>query len=286
MSARILLIGMWIVIILAFIGCGSESPNVPEPPSNLWFSYGSDDLEVILHWQQSASQNIDGYKIYLGNELVGSVGADSTTFSDYPEFLGTYSVTAYADESESQRASIELPEVWSSSDVTLDSRGLCAYQFNGEPPYIARRSIIRYSGYDIFYGDSTNQYLADSVDFYFDTTLTLQNPQKIVREGRWTYAFHTRFYRIAENADEQVLDTLSIIPRYDDSLFSDSLSVHRGDLIAIACFENDEPAISADKRYAIIYLTAVNDTAELHKTITFSYLAQSDKNYRLVKVSQ
>ena len=82
-----------------------------------------------------------------------------------------------------------------------------------------------------------------------------------------------------------MLDTFSTIPIYDDTLFSDSVKVLEKDLIAIVCFENNEPSMSADKRYAVIYVTAIDDTIQ-NKSMTFSYLAQSDKNYRLVKTEQ
>ncbi|MCD6595713.1 hypothetical protein J7L68_08580 [bacterium] len=285
MFERIFLVSVSISMLFAFIGCGSQSPNIPEPPSNLWFSYGADDLEIILHWQQSASQGVDGYRIYFESELIGSVPLDSMTFTDSPEYLGAYSVTAYSNESESQRISSELPQVWYYTGVTLGARALCAYRFDENPPYIARRSIVVYYGYDIFYGDTSNQYLADSVDFYADTTLTLRSPQIIVQEGRWTRAFHTRFYRIASNVDTQVLDTFSTIPFYDDSLFSDSLTVQREDLVAIACFQDSEPSISVDKRYAVIYIAATNNTYP-DESITFAYIAQSDENYRLVKTAR
>ncbi len=279
--AFILIAVFAMVISQAFISCGGSSePNIPEPPSNLWYSFGDDNLEIILHWQQSSSSDIDGYNVYFENELIASVSADSMTFSDYPEKTGTYSIAAYSAGSISQRIHKTMLDVWV-DDLTMYSRGFNTLILDTLGYWLLRKSNIVYSGWDINYGDSTNEYMADSIDFYFDSLCYISSPYRIVEEGRWSHAFHTRFMLVSSGITAEVFDTFSVIPIYDDSDYVSSIQVNTGDLIAFAAFRDNEPALSADKIYALAYIGEIVDT-DSTETMEFSFKLQPEQNYRFV----
>ena len=270
-----------------FFGCsGSESPEVPEPPSNLTITFGDDDYQVILQWDPSPSTNIEEYRIYFNSDLIGSVPAESLSFAYYPDTFGTFSVTAFTGRSESGRISAELPASIYSDEINLDSRVLCAFRLNnnGEYPWQCRYSIIDYEGYDFYYGSSENEFLADSIDFYLDTSYTLVTPYQIVNEGRWTRAFHTKFKKIATGATRDVFDTLSVAPQYDDSSFSDSVRVDVGDIVEIVAFRDNPPGADSDKIYALLYVYEKGRTPDLdHPYIKLSLITQSTFNFRLLR---
>ncbi|MCD6531876.1 fibronectin type III domain-containing protein, partial [bacterium] len=132
-----------------FFGCGgSESPETPEPPSNLTITFGDDDYQVILHWDPTPSTNIEEYRIYFNADLIGSVPAGSLSFAYYPDTFGTFSVTAFIGQSESERTSAELPASIYSEEINLDSRAMGAFRLNnnGEYSWQCRYSIIEYEG--------------------------------------------------------------------------------------------------------------------------------------------
>ncbi|RKZ30277.1 hypothetical protein DRQ33_07990 [bacterium] len=282
-KVTIFIFSIIVLAMLVWMNCGgSSSPKMPQPPSNLWFSYGDDDLTVFLHWQQSSSQGIDGYRIYFENERIGSVPPDSLSFSDAPEYLGTYSVTAYAEDSESQRTYIQLPQLLTGEEVNLDTRGLCAFRFDYGYSWELRYYLVDYEGYDWYYGSPENEFLADSIDFYVDTAFVLRSPYRIVEEGRWSDAFHTRFILVERDVSLETFDITSVVPLFDEAIFSDSCAVQQGDMVGIVTFRNQEPSSDSDKTYTLIYITATGITDE-HPWIEFYYKSQTDKNFRLVK---
>jgi hypothetical protein len=275
------------IFAVLFFGCGgSESPEVPDPPSNLTITFGNDDYQVILHWDPSPSTNIEEYRIYFNEQLIGSVPSDSLSFAYYPDTFGTFSVTASTGKSESGRISAQLPESFYSEEITLDSRGMCAYRLNnnGEPYGASRFSIIDYEGYDFYYGSPENEFLADSIDFYLDTSFTLVTPYQIVNEGRWTRAFHTKFKKIASGATREDFDTASVALQYDESSFSDSVRVDAGDIVEVVAFRDNIPGADSDKIYALLYVYEKERTPDLdHPYIKFSLITQSAFNFRLLR---
>jgi len=275
----ILIVVFTVLVSQVFISCGGSSePNVPEPPSNLWYSFGDDDLEIVLHWQQSSSSDIDGYNVYFENELIASISADYMTFSDYPEKTGTYSVAAYSGGSISQREHKTMLDIWT-DNLTLRSRGLNALVFDTLGKFFIQKTIA--VQWNIIYGDSTNEYMADTIDFYFDSLCYINSPHRIVEEGRWSHAFHTRFMLISSGITPEIFDTFSVIPIYDDSDYVNSLRVNTGDLIAFAAFRDNEPALTAEKIYVLAYVGEIVDT-DSTETMEFSFKLQPEKNYRFV----
>ncbi len=264
-------------------GCGgTESPEVPDPPLNLTMTFGEDDYKVILQWSPSPTAGIDGYKIYFRTERIAVLPADSLSFRWYPDTFGTFYVVAYRGSGESNSITAVLPASIEVGDAILVSKTLCALRLNTESAEVKRYSIVKYSGSDFYYGSPDNEFLADTIDFYVDTSLSMINPQEIVEAGRWSHAFNTKFKKIAEGVPQSVFDTLSLAVLYDET-FTDSVRVNQGDIVEIVAFRDNPPASSSDKIYALCYITETGVNALGQPYIKFNYITQSGTNFRLMR---
>ncbi len=262
---------------IMFFGCtGNDSPSVPEPPSSPILEINDDDYSVTISWMQSPSV-VEGYRVRFDNELIADVPSSQTSIIDTPEYLGTYAVSAYDANSESEARFVDLPSAKTFSyDFSLQAKALCAFRIDTIPE---RYIIIRYTG---DYGDSTNEYYADSIDFYLDTLFMLCSPRKIVDEGRWSDAFHTKFKKLGSGLSENALDSLqTLTPFYEtDSSFTDYVQIEgAGDLIEIVIFRQNEPAHSVEKTYSVIYVISKNDD---DFTVGFDLKFQPTKNFCVI----
>jgi len=132
------------------------------------------------------------------------------------------------------------------------------------------------------YGVEANDSLADSIDFYMDSLFWLHNPQCIVEQGRWTEAFHTKFYKMDTCITSDAMDTLlDTIPRFS-GMYYDSVKLNTGDLIAIIAFRENPALAEFDKYYAAFLVTDKIDLDTL-KRIYFTYKMQTAENYRLLR---
>ncbi len=266
------------LLMLLHIGCTStESPSIPEPPASPVIQIGSDDHEVTISWLDSPS-SVDGYYIRFEGDVVGDVPSTQTYFTHRPPYLGTYSISAYKDGSESQARSIDLPGTFEDS-TSISPLYYCAFRIDTFLAY-SMRYVIRHEGQ---FGDSTNEQYADTIDFYIDNEFWLHSPKTIVDEGRWSDAFHTKFHRIASGTPVEVVDTITTLPQYSDTLYSDSVFVgEEGTLVSIVAFRDNPPAASSDKIYALFYTRSINpDTTELK--VNFTIKMQTHKNFRLLR---
>ncbi len=261
------------VLSIAFWGCGGIEPNTPEPPSSPVITFGDDEYEVVLSWLPSPSV-IDGYRISFNGELLAELPSSQTEYSHYPPTLGTYELIAFKDRAESARRHVELPGAWRDS-TSLAPKVFSGFRFDTRPAW-----SLRYGVYSMGqYGTPENEYLADSIDFFVDTTYTLHSPYRIVELGNWTHAFKTKFKLIARGVTSAVLDTLTLIPQYSGS-YLDSVKVETGDLVAVVAFRDNPTVASSDKIYAVLFVALVDEEAErLH----FIHKFQTAPNFRLIR---
>ena len=271
---RMIFAAILVFSVVMFFGCTSnETPSVPEPPSSPIIEINDDDYSVTISWMQSPSV-VEGYRVRFNNELVAEVPASQTSVVDTPAYLGTYAVSAYDANSESEARFVDLPGVKKFDySFTLQAKALCAFKMDISP---RRYIIIRYTG---DYGDSTNEFYADSVDFYLDTLFYLNSPRRIVDEGRWSDAFYTKFKKLGSELDTLSLDSLPAVqPFYEtDTSFTDHIQIEgAGDLVEIVTFRGNEPVHSSEKTYGLIYILS-KDVDSL--TVDFDLKFQPTKNF-------
>lgn len=265
-----------VIMMIILFGCGDNEPIVPEPPSSLIALIGGDEHEISLQWLHSPSK-VDGYRIRFAGETIGEVDADETLFIHRPPYLGSYSVTAFSGNAESPSIVAYLPQIHNDS-TGLMSITLGGFRFDTQPVYQSRYTVWVGHGLSGNYGESSNEHLADSIDFYVDSLLWLHSPHHIVQQGRWADAFETRFYKLPSGIDLEEIDT---IPRYDESRYIDSVRVTTpGEIIAAVLFRDNLVSASSEKIYAIMEIVIVNPTTA---GFSFRYIMQTRNNYRLIR---
>ena len=106
MDKKILTVVMVLLLVFLLIGCTSTPTlSPPSEPVNLSASPVSQST-VIIKWLDN-SNNEDGFRIYRGTSLVGTVGANIQSYQDKGLWRGTtyhYAVKAYNQAGESQAA--------------------------------------------------------------------------------------------------------------------------------------------------------------------------------------
>ena len=221
--------------------------------------------------------DVEGYRVRFESELIADVPSSQTSIVDTPEFLGTYAVSAYDENSESDARFVNMPDVKKFSySFPLLAKELCALKVDTIPK---RYVIIRYTG---DYGDSTNEYYADSVDFYLDTLFFFNSPQKIVEEGRWSHAFYTKFKKLGSGLSHQDYEDWKVLTPYyeSDTSFVDCVEIGgAGDLLEIVTFKQNEPLHTSDKTYGLIYIISKNED-EL--SVEFDLKFQLQKNFCII----
>lgn len=95
---------------------------VPDPPTNLKASISN--KTVYLSWNASPSEDVDGYNVYLDDNLIGTTASLSYAHAISPSQTYTISVVAYSESGESDPVSIsvyyELPNPPTNLDATFD----------------------------------------------------------------------------------------------------------------------------------------------------------------------
>jgi hypothetical protein len=268
-------------VAVSLFGCNnSGSPDIPEPPSVPVITIEPDGRQITLSWLRSAS-SVDGYRIRFGNDVIAEVGANTTSFTDTPQSIGTYMITAFEGVGESVGKSATLP---SYKRTSIRSWSRIYNAFRMDDSYNPRYTNFVYHGYSGNYGEASNEFLSDTIDMYFDSDSNLITPRRIVEEGRWTHGFYTQFYKVSTGIPATMLDTLTAIPEYDPALFSNSVKIGgAGDVIVVAAFRDNTPDIANDKFYAIMVIDSFETTDSTNTFMHFQFKTQSEPNFRLVK---
>ncbi|MCD6417462.1 hypothetical protein J7M00_01600 [bacterium] len=282
---------------LIFLSCsGNESPSVPEPPSSPVLMINDDDRSITLSWMQSPS-DVEGYRVRFESELIADVPSSQTSIVDTPEFLGTYAVSAYDENSESKVRFVTMPELNEFNySFSLKAFEFCALRIDTlmrictdtvssdsivvDTVFTPTRYII--VNYRHEYGYAENEYYADSIDLYMDSLFYLNSPQKIVEEGRWSHAFYTKFKKLGSGLSMQDFEDWKVLTPYyeSDTSFVDYIKiVGEGDMLEVVTFRQNEPLHTSDKTYGLIYISQKNED---EMKVEFYLKFQKEKNFCII----
>ena len=106
---KILALTAALLLLLVLIGCEGEVTLTA--PGNFTITASADEISVVLAWDPNPSdENVDGYIIYFNGAAADTTENTSYTHTD-PMETGTYYVTAYAGEDESDLATVDCAPV-------------------------------------------------------------------------------------------------------------------------------------------------------------------------------
>jgi hypothetical protein len=94
---KLLALSILSVFLLVLVGCEGEVTLVA--PSNFTLTAGTNEVDVVLAWT-AVTEDIDGYIVYFNNAAAGTTTTAGYTHAD-PQETGTYYVTAYSGDTES-----------------------------------------------------------------------------------------------------------------------------------------------------------------------------------------
>lgn len=94
---KILALSIVSLFLLILVGCGDDVTI--SAPENFTIAAATNEVDVILDWDE-VTDEIDGYYVYFNTAVIGNVTTAGYTHVD-PQETGTYYVTAYLGEDES-----------------------------------------------------------------------------------------------------------------------------------------------------------------------------------------
>jgi hypothetical protein len=103
------------LLLMVLVGCEGEVTLVA--PENFTIAAGTNELDVVLDWDE-VDEEIDGYIIYFNSAAAGTTTTAGFTHAD-PEESGTYYVTAYSGEDESDPSTSESTEPVVNTNIEL-----------------------------------------------------------------------------------------------------------------------------------------------------------------------
>ena len=105
---KLLALSVVSLFLLVLVGCEGEVTLTA--PANFTISAASDEVSVVLDWDPNPSdEEVDGYIIYFNNAAAGTTTNDTYTHTD-PQVTGTYYVTAYQGDTESDPSTTQSTE--------------------------------------------------------------------------------------------------------------------------------------------------------------------------------
>jgi len=142
-----------LTILLVLVGCGDETTLTA--PANFTIAAATSEIDVVLDWDE-VTEEIDGYYVYFNSAAVGTVTTAGYTHMD-PQETGTYYVTAYLEDVESDPSTTE-----STAPIIADNITLAEINATGNSGL----------GWDRSDGSATTYTMADAtnaafIDFYF-----------------------------------------------------------------------------------------------------------------------
>ncbi|KPL15718.1 hypothetical protein AMJ74_00905 [candidate division WOR_3 bacterium SM1_77] len=97
---KLLVSGFMLAFLLIIVGCGDEEALTI--PANFTISAAADEISVVLDWDPSpADEDVEGYYIHFNSVIVDSTANETYTHTD-PQETGTYNVSAYTADDESE----------------------------------------------------------------------------------------------------------------------------------------------------------------------------------------
>ena len=101
--------------LLVIVGCDGEVTL--SAPENFTIAAATSEIDVVLDWDE-VTDEIDGYYVYFNTAAVGTVTTAGYTDMD-PQETGSYYVTAYLDEDESDPSTTESTAPYIADNITL-----------------------------------------------------------------------------------------------------------------------------------------------------------------------
>lgn len=139
--------------LLIMVGCDGEIALVA--PGNFTIAAATNEVDVVLDWD-AVTEEVDGYYLYFNTAAIGTLTTAGYTHVD-PQETGTYYVTAYLDEDESDPSTTE-----STAPIINTNVELCEIGGTIESGY----------GWNTTSGQGTKYSMADAtyageIDLYF-----------------------------------------------------------------------------------------------------------------------
>jgi hypothetical protein len=105
---KLLAIAVVSLFLLVLVGCEGEVTLTA--PANFTISAANDEVSVVLDWDPNPSdEEVDGYIIYFNSASAGTTTNETYTHTD-PQVSGTYYITAYKGDTESDPSATQSTE--------------------------------------------------------------------------------------------------------------------------------------------------------------------------------
>jgi hypothetical protein len=228
---KLLALSILSVFLLVLVGCEGEVTLVA--PSNFTLTAGTNEVDVVLAWT-AVTEDIDGYIIYFNSAAVGTVTVTSYTHAD-PQETGTYYVTAYSGDTESDPSTSESTVPVIDSNVEIAEIGVSG-QESGYGWNTTSGQGTEYSMADGTHAGSIDLYFTDFVPGYAGT-YNIASPHLVLDPGEtgasWlasTSGWRTSgFYELTDNFDDITVLPLTGYYNFEEIAGNNTYAVYTDD---------------------------------------------------------
>ncbi|MCD6417704.1 hypothetical protein J7M00_02845 [bacterium] len=259
MTKRIILATLIAVFTIVFIiGCGEDTTSSIEPPSSLQLTGATNETDLVLTWSPSPTEDIDGYRIYLGTTLLADeedLTPTTTTWTHIaPTTVGEYKVVAVRDDEESPAATASTEPYEDTGELydfdTPSDQGYSGWGWNWT------------TGVGAFYSFSTDN--ASEIDMYYDSDNTLTSADYYSEDFPNTTGFIV------------LTNTYDNVGNVPTEGYANSAPVGEGQVYAIVIMKDH----TDEWHYAKLRIDSYS--ASPYDRITFTYAYQTVKNFSLL----